>query len=95
MANADIRWLQRLENYERALATLRRALTLAASCPLGELEQLGLIQTFEFTHELSWLFLKDFLGGQDVSSISNGSRRMKARNVSTTASPRAARSNDE
>ena len=31
MADADIRWLQRLENYERALATLERALTLAAS----------------------------------------------------------------
>ena len=30
MADADVRWLQRLENYERALATLERALTLAA-----------------------------------------------------------------
>ena len=54
MADADdVRWLQRLENYERALAALERALTLAASRPLIELEQLGLIQTFEFTHELS------------------------------------------
>ena len=60
MADADIRWLQRLENYERALATLERTLTLAASRPLNELEQLGLIQTFEFTHELSSLLLKDF-----------------------------------
>ncbi len=46
MANADVRWLQRLENYERALATLQRALTLAASRPLSELEQQGLIQAF-------------------------------------------------
>ena len=37
MADADVRWLQRLENYERALATLERALTLAASRPLSEL----------------------------------------------------------
>ena len=44
MADADVRWLQRLENYERALATLERALTLAASRPLSELEQQGLIK---------------------------------------------------
>ena len=37
-SNTDIRWLQRLEDYERALATLERALTLAASRPLSELE---------------------------------------------------------
>ena len=76
MADADVRWLQRLENYERALATLERALSLAATRPLSELEQLGLIQTFEFTHELSWLLLKDFLVDQGVSGISgiSGSR---------------------
>ena len=73
MADADVRWQQHLGNYERALAALQRALTLAASRPLIELEQLGLIQTFEFTHELSWLLLKDFLMDQGVSCIS-GSR---------------------
>ena len=73
MADADVRWLQRLDNYERALATLERALTLAASRPLSELERQGLIQAFEFTHELSWLLLKDFLVDQGVSGIS-GSR---------------------
>jgi hypothetical protein len=30
-------------------------------------------QAFEFTHELSWLLLKDFLADQGVSGIS-GSR---------------------
>ena len=73
MADADMRWLQRLDNYERALATLERALALAASRPLSELEQQGLIQAFKFTHELSWLLLKDFLVDQGVSGIS-GSR---------------------
>jgi hypothetical protein len=34
-----------------ALASLERALTLVASRPLSELEQQGLIQAFEFTHE--------------------------------------------
>ena len=73
MAAADVRWLQRLDNYERALGTLARALSLAGERPLSELEEQGLIQAFEFTHELSWLLLKDFLVDQGVSGIS-GSR---------------------
>ena len=73
MAAADVRWLQRLDNYERALGTLARALALAGERPLSELEEQGLIQAFEFTHELSWLLLKDFLVDQGVSGIS-GSR---------------------
>ena len=58
MADADVRWLRRLENYERALATLERALSLAANRPLSELDQLGVSQAFEFTHEHTWLPLK-------------------------------------
>ena len=73
MAASDVRWLQRLENYGRALATLQRALDTARNRPLSELEEQGLIQAFEFTHELSWLLLKDYLVDQGVSGIS-GSR---------------------
>jgi hypothetical protein len=55
------------------LATPKPALTLAAIRPISELEQQGLIQAFEFTPELSWLLLKDFLVDQGVSGI-RGSR---------------------
>ncbi len=41
MADADVRWLQRLDNYGRALATLQRAITIANARPLSELEELG------------------------------------------------------
>ena len=81
MADADIRWLQRLENYERALATLERALILAASRQLSELEQQGLIQAFEFTHELSWLLLKDFLVDQGVSGSRDAVRESVVREL--------------
>ena len=40
---------------------------------IPSLEQLGLIQAFEFTHELSWLLIRDFLVDQGVAGIS-GSR---------------------
>ena len=73
MADADVRWLQRLDSYGRALATLQRAVALAQERALSELEEQGLIQAFEFSHELSWLLLKDFLVDQGVSGIS-GSR---------------------
>ena len=73
MTTPDIRWTQRLVNFQRALATLQRAIGLAQSRPLSELEELGLIQAFEFTHELSWLLIRDFLVDQGVAGIS-GSR---------------------
>ena len=63
MTSPDIRWIQRLENFQRALSTLQRAIGLAQSRPLSELEEQGLIQAFEFTHELSWLLIRDFFGG--------------------------------
>ena len=60
MTSPDIRWIQRLENFQRALSTLQRAIGLAQSRPLSELEEQGLIQAFEFTHELSWLLIRIF-----------------------------------
>ncbi len=60
----DIRWKQRFDNYNRALQTLQEASALSAQRPLSALEQQGLIQGFEFTHELAWNVLKDYLEEQ-------------------------------
>ena len=73
MAPQDIRWQERLDNYRRALAALQRAVATAQAGELSELEEQGLIQAFEFTHELSWQLLKDVLVDQGVAGIS-GSR---------------------
>jgi nucleotidyltransferase substrate binding protein (TIGR01987 family) len=67
--NQDLRWKQRFENYRRALATLQRAAALAQQRPLSELEQQGLIQGFEFTHELAWNVLKDFLEEKGITGL--------------------------
>ena len=61
MVTKDIRWQQRLANFEKALKQLKSASDLANQRALSELEQQGLIQAFEFTHELAWKTLKDFL----------------------------------
>ena len=52
---------------------LRSAVELAAERPLSELERQGLIQAFEFTHELAWNLLKDWLEHQGFSGVA-GSR---------------------
>lgn len=78
----DVRWKQRFDNYLRAFATLRRAVDLARQRDLSELEQQGLIQAFEFTHELAWNVLKDYLEGTGISGIigSKGATREAFKN---------------
>ena len=69
MTNQDTRWLQRFSNYQKALLTLFEAADLAATRALSNLEQQGLIQGFEFTHELAWNVLKDYLEEQGFVGI--------------------------
>ena len=71
--NDDIRWQQRLANYRRALSRLQEAVELRKTRPLSDLEQQGLIQAFEFTHELAWNVMKDYFVDQGDTSIT-GSR---------------------
>jgi nucleotidyltransferase substrate binding protein (TIGR01987 family) len=73
MGNSDIRWHQRLSNYNRALIQLNKASDLSKTRELTELEQQGLIQSFEFTHELAWNVMKDFFNYQGNAEI-HGSR---------------------
>lgn len=70
MDNEDIRWLQRLSNYQRALAQLTKFIDKGE---LNELEQQGLIKAFEFTHELAWNVMKDYFEYQGNTAIA-GSR---------------------
>ena len=69
----DVRWQQRFSNYCYALEQLNLAVQLAQSRTLSNLEKQGLIQAFEFTHELSWKLLKDYLEYQGITLIT-GSR---------------------
>ena len=61
MSNEDIRWIQRFNNYRKALARLGEAVALAEERALSDLEQQGLIQGFEFTFDLAWKTLQDYL----------------------------------
>ncbi|PYI90337.1 MAG: nucleotidyltransferase [Verrucomicrobia bacterium] len=72
--NPDVRWRQRFENFQQALAQLLGAAELARTRPLSKLEQQGLIQAFEFTHELAWNTLKDFLARRGNTARIYGAR---------------------
>ena len=65
----DIRWHQRLANYSRALMQLQKAVALRQSRELSELEQQGLVQAFEFTHELAWKVMKDYLRSLGMEAL--------------------------
>jgi len=74
MSKPDIRWIQRFDNFKRAFARLSEAAALAKQRELSELEQQGVIQAFEFTHELAWNTLKDFLEARGTKVKIYGSR---------------------
>ena len=69
MSKKDIRWLQRFSNFEKAFSQLTSAVELAAERDLSDLEKQGLIQAFEYTHELAWNTLKDFLEYRGVQKM--------------------------
>jgi len=74
MSSPDIRWVQRFDNFQRAFSRLSGAAALAGQRDLSDLERQGLIQAFEFTHELAWNTLKDFLPARGASEKIYGSR---------------------
>ena len=69
MTANDIRWIQRFNNFNKAFAQLKEAVDLSEQRELSRLEGQGLLQAFEYTHELAWNSLKDFLENRGVANI--------------------------
>jgi nucleotidyltransferase substrate binding protein (TIGR01987 family) len=66
----DTRWIQRFSNYRLALRQLQQFIAVGK---LSELEEQGLIKSFEYTYELAWNTMKDFYESQGEANI-QGSR---------------------
>jgi nucleotidyltransferase substrate binding protein (TIGR01987 family) len=79
MSNQDIRWHQRFANFNRAFAKLSETVEIIDNADedfseqLSDLEKEGLIQRFEYTHELAWKVMKDYIEYQGAAEI-GGSR---------------------
>ena len=82
MSGPDIRWQQRLQSFRKAFKRLSDAVQISQARKLSELEQQGLIQAFEFTHELAWNVLKDYLDYQGIQGVigSRGATREAFKN---------------
>jgi len=65
----DIRWKQRFQNFEKAIIKMQMALKAHVQEADNELYQLALIQTFEFTYELGWKTIRDYLQFEGVKNV--------------------------
>jgi len=64
--NGKPRWVYRFDNYKRAFNLLREAIEALEQRELTQLEKEGIIQRFEYTWELAWKVLKDYLEHEGV-----------------------------
>ena len=82
MQESNSRWQQRFSNYKKALAKLDQAVTKIKEVYkideegrvdkddfLDDILKEGLIQRFEYTHELAWNVMKDFLKNSGNTEI--------------------------
>ncbi len=67
MIDTTPRWFYRFDNFKRAFSLLREAIETMAVRDLNQLEKEGVIQRFEYTWELGWQTLKDFLEAEGVN----------------------------
>lgn len=66
MSSPDIRWIERFDNFTKAVKQLTRFI---GKEDLNEMEEQGLIQSFEYTYELAWILMKDFFEDQGESNV--------------------------
>ncbi len=63
------RWIQRANSYEKAFVRLTSVVKLTEQRELSDLEAQGLIQGFEYTDELAWKTMKNFLESQGTMNL--------------------------
>lgn len=88
--NDNIRWRQRLATFQRALGRLEEVVTLQRQRQLSPLEKDGMIQRFEYTQELAWKVLKNYIeyqGGERLAGSRDTIRQAFALGIITNADP--------
>lgn len=74
MEDKDVRWIQRFSNYRKALIQLGKAVNIVSAVSNSTSDQNdllaeGLIQRYEYTHELAWKVMKDYEEYQGITDI--------------------------
>lgn len=66
MENKDIRWIQRFQNFTKAMNYLEQALQIPNT---DIVQKAGIIQFFEMSFELAWNLVKDYLEEQGFVDV--------------------------
>jgi len=69
------RWKQRFQNFENAYNVLARMIDRKKLTPDDEAVEMALIQSFEFTYELAWKTMRDYLESEGFDNIA-GSKQI-------------------
>lgn len=64
--NEKQRWQYRFDNYKRAYFLLQESIDQKLEKGLSQLEKEGVIQRFEYSMELAWKTMKDYLESQNL-----------------------------
>lgn len=75
--NNEIRWKQRFQNFENAYNTLCRTLSRYEDAPDDEIVQMAMVQAFEFTFELAWNTMKDYLENEGFDEVKNSKQTIR------------------
>ena len=75
--NNDQRWRQRFQNFSNAYQTLCRVLERYEGNQEDEVTQMALVQAFEFTFELAWNTMKDYLENEGYDEVKNSKQTIR------------------
>ena len=75
--NNEIRWKQRFQNFENAYNTFNRMIDRYKTSPDDEAVKMALVQAFEFTFELSWNTMKDYLENEGFDEVKNSKQTIR------------------
>ena len=77
MAKKDIRWIQRFNNFNKALNSLMNAINEYKEDDSDEVVKVGMIKFFEMTYELAWNTMKDYYEYQGETGIQGSKDAIK------------------
>jgi nucleotidyltransferase substrate binding protein (TIGR01987 family) len=77
MGNKDVRWIQRFNNFNKALKSLQIAIEEYREDEDSEVIKVGMIKFFEMTYELAWNTMKDYYEDQGETGIQGSKDAIK------------------
>ncbi|MBE9157398.1 nucleotidyltransferase substrate binding protein [Nodosilinea sp. LEGE 06152] len=75
--DSNLRWVQRFQNFDDAYQTFSRVFERYQTTPNDEVTQIALIQAFEFTFEIAWKTMKDYLEYEGYSGVGNSKQTVR------------------